>query len=99
MLLGLLTQNLIKWLGHQHDNLIVNKLAKVKDESLKFNTEVFGNIIYRKRKLEARIKGIQRRLEVIDSSFLIKLEQDLQKEYNIVLYQEELLWHKKSREN
>lgn len=45
------------------------------------------------------MKGIQRALERVDSRALVKLEQDLQQEYNQILFQEELLWYLKSREN
>lgn len=68
-------------------------------DSLKFNKEVFGNIFRRKRHLEARLRGVQRRLEEVDSARFCLLEKELQDEYNKVLYQEELLWYQKSREN
>ena len=54
---------------------------------------------YRKQKLEAKLKGIQIKLEMIESWELRDLELELQREYNLVLYQEEILWYQKSREN
>ena len=83
---------------HRGDQIVVNCLAKVKEDSLVFNKDVFGNILYRKRRLETRLQGIQRRLEQVDFASLIRLEEELQREYNLVLYQEELLWYQKSRE-
>lgn len=44
------------------------------------------------------MKGIQRSLERVDSLSLLLLEQTLQHEYNHILFQEELFWFQKSRE-
>lgn len=74
-------------------------LEHVKEQSIIFNKEVFGRIFKRKRKIEARIKRIQRTLERVDSLSLLHLEQALQHEFNHILFQEELLWFQKSREN
>jgi hypothetical protein len=38
-------------------------------------------------------------LKMVDSTHLIMTEASLQKEYNDVLKQEEILWYQKSREN
>ena len=70
----------------------------MRNDSLKFNSEVFGNIHKRKRELEARIRGIEKRLETWDSASLSFLLQQLHKDYDEVLYQEEILWFQKSRE-
>lgn len=67
-------------------------------DTLEFNSKTFGNIFKRKRILENRIQGIQHALESTDSLGLIHLEADLQKEFNEVLKQEELMWFQKSRE-
>ena len=77
----------------------MDHLARVREESLVFNAKVFDNILHRRRKLESRLWGIQRCLEIVDSAALIRLEKDLQEEYNLVLYHEELRWYQKSREN
>lgn len=73
-------------------------LAQVRDQSINFNKEVFGNIFKRKRNIEARIRGIQKTLERVDSLALYHLEQSLQHDYNHILFQEEVLWYQKSRE-
>lgn len=83
--------------SHSHGNAML-KLDKVRERSLIFNREVFGNIFKRKRHLEGRIKGVHRQLDISLSSALIKLERELQDQYNDVLAQEELLWFQKSRE-
>lgn len=60
--------------------------------------EVFGNIFKRKRILENRIKGVQRSLERVDFVRIILLEQQLQRDYDQVLFQEEIHWFQKSKE-
>lgn len=45
-------------------------LSFVRRDSMSFNKEQFGNIFYKKQKLETRLKGIQKKLEVVDSSNL-----------------------------
>lgn len=98
------------WLNHSDYKSVVqlawekgihsvsNKLDSVRKDSLTFNSEVFGNIFWKKRTLEARLRGIHKTLETCDILGLLILEVDLQKEYNDVLHQEELLWFQKSRE-
>lgn len=73
-------------------------LHKVTQESIKFNKEKFGNIFANKRHLEARLQGIQRTLENVDSVSLYYLQQDLLREYEGILFQEESLWFQKSHE-
>lgn len=64
-----------------------------------FNKDVFGNIFANKKILEARLRGIQRALENIDSARLILLQNELLREYESILFQEESLWFQKSRDN
>lgn len=63
-----------------------------------WNKRVFGNIHYRKKKkrLKARINGIQRAASYGRNLFLDKLEMELQKDLEEVLEQEEVLWFQKS---
>lgn len=100
----------VAWLSHKQfpplvqnawkkgNHIVPFSLNKVKEEALDFNQKIFGNIFQRKHTLEARLKGIQRSLESVDDLRLTLLEKDLQKDYNDVLKQEELLWYQKSRE-
>lgn len=47
--------------------------------------------------LIARIEGIQKKFSLNHNRGLIKLESKLRKELDEILYQEEILWYKKSR--
>lgn len=76
----------------------IEGLKRVKEVSLIFNSEVYGSIYKRKRKIERRLKGIQASLERIDSARLVLLEQQLQQDYDNILFQEEIHWCQKSRE-
>ena len=63
-------------------NVVVDGLRMVKDDSIIFNKEVFGNIFHRKLLLEARLAGVQKQLEKFDSCSLVRLERSLQVQYN-----------------
>lgn len=80
------------------NQVVTKSLDKAKEDALVFNSEVFGNIINKKLTLAARLRGIQRTLERSDILGLLLLEVVLQREYNDVLKQEEMLWYQKSRE-
>jgi hypothetical protein len=73
-------------------------LNQVRNDSLIFNSEVFGNIQKRKIILERKIKGIQLSIEMVDSARLVYLEQELQQEYDRVVFQEKLHWYQRSKE-
>ena len=64
-----------------------------------WNKNQFGNIFTRRKILIARINGIQRAIVIKPSSFLLKLEEDLLRNLDLVLNQEEELWALKSRVN
>ncbi|XP_019171055.1 PREDICTED: uncharacterized protein LOC109166615 [Ipomoea nil] len=64
----------------------------------KWNRESFGNIHQRKKRLLARIEGVQRNLARHNRADLLRLEKNLRGELDEVLYQEELLWFQRSRE-
>jgi hypothetical protein len=59
---------------------------------------MFGNIFARKKEVEARLRGIQRALENINSANLLRLQKELLTEYENILFQEETLWFQKSIE-
>lgn len=80
-----------------HDTPVAS-LHHVRDYSISFNEDVFGNIHRRKRKIKRRLQGVQRALERVDSVRLVSVEQQLQWEYDQILFQEELHWYKKSCE-
>lgn len=60
---------------------------------------MFGNVFHRKHLLETRIHGVNKRLELVDSLHLCRLEWELQHEYNKVLSHEELLLYQKLGKN
>lgn len=63
-----------------------------------WNKNVFGNIIHRKRRVIARLEGIQRKWSIQPRFDLLKLNKKLQKELEEILLQEEMLWFQRSRE-
>ncbi|XP_019168344.1 PREDICTED: uncharacterized protein LOC109164047 [Ipomoea nil] len=63
-----------------------------------WNRDTFGNIFHRKKRVLARLEGIQRSLCVYWRSDLLRLQKRLRKELDEILYQEELLWFQRSRE-
>ncbi|XP_070010375.1 uncharacterized protein [Nicotiana sylvestris] len=69
---------------------LVDKLKPWKDST-------FENIMGRKRKLLARLQGIQSSNSYATSSFLRKLELDLQNEFNDIIKIEEDYWKLRSR--
>jgi hypothetical protein len=74
-------------------------LEAVREDSISFNEKDFGNIFQRKRRLEQRLCGFQNCLDRNPSDASASFERKLQKEYNDVLRQEELLRYQKSRGN
>ncbi|XP_019173302.1 PREDICTED: uncharacterized protein LOC109168902 [Ipomoea nil] len=64
-----------------------------------WNKSTFGNIFHRKRRVLARLEGVQNSLTYNHRSDLIKLGKMLQKELEEILFQEELFWFQKSRED
>ncbi|KAL4312070.1 hypothetical protein GQ457_01G013210 [Hibiscus cannabinus] len=79
------------------DSPFSENLTKFQVKSHKWNIDVFGHIEKRKRCLIARLKGIERELEKDANPFLEELERELKRKLDIVLAQEESLWHQKAR--
>ena len=65
---------------------MIENLNAFQDNLKDWNVNVFGNIGKRKRRLLARLNGIQRSLNRRNNPFLLQLER-----------QEELMWQQKSR--
>ena len=63
----------------------------------KWNCEVFGNLFARKRRILARLHGVQKALANNPNDFLLELEQQLISKYSLILMQEEEYWALKSR--
>lgn len=64
-----------------------------------WNRNHLGNIFVKKKNIMARLNGIQRAVASKPSNFLLKLEKELVKEFDMILSQEEELWALKSRVN
>jgi len=62
-----------------------------------WNKEVFGNLFSRKRRLWARLVGIQNALATGGPFYLRKLERKLREELDLTLDQIESLWFQKAR--
>ncbi|KAL4377138.1 hypothetical protein GQ457_02G018310 [Hibiscus cannabinus] len=75
-----------------HENVL-----QFQEKSRKWSMDVFGHIGRRKRQLMARIKGIECALEAGLNPYLEALEKELKIELDIVLDQEESLWHQRAR--
>ncbi|XP_073046080.1 uncharacterized protein [Primulina eburnea] len=97
------------WLTHEdfhkvvrnewHDqHTLSDNVSKLANTLSSWNFSTFGNIHHRKRKLVARIEGVQRSLGNQARHSLFQLEAKLRRELDKVLEQEELLWFQKSRE-
>ena len=82
-----------------HSERLVDAISKLTDEATRWNRMHFGNIFNRKKNIMARLNGIQRALANRPSTFLINLENELIKELDVVLNQEEEIWALKSRVN
>ncbi|GAU20604.1 hypothetical protein TSUD_33400 [Trifolium subterraneum] len=83
---------------HSANHNLTQALNNVREKSITFNREIFGNIFHRKKHIERRLQGIQKYLERVDSTRHVILEKELQTLYNHILFQEEMLWYQKSRE-
>lgn len=62
----------------------------------KWNMEVFGNLFARKRRVLARLNGVQKALAYNPKEFLIQFEKQLIEKYSLIMLQEEELWAIKS---
>ena len=61
-----------------------------------WNRNVFGNILARKRRVLARIGGVQWALETYSTPNMRKLDHDLRVELTNVFLQEERLWRQRA---
>ncbi|KAL4352985.1 hypothetical protein GQ457_06G016350 [Hibiscus cannabinus] len=74
-----------------------HNVAQFQKASRKWSIEVFGHIGKRKAQLMARLRGIDKALCASFHPSLARLEEQLKKELDEVLVQEEKLWHQRSR--
>lgn len=78
-------------------NILSNSIACFANKASRWNRETFGNVFQRKRRVLARLGGIQRNLAERPSDFLVQLEKSLGEEYRLILRDERELCLLKSR--
>ena len=78
---------------------LYDAIKKFTTKAAKWNRVHFGNVFAKKRRVLARLSGIQRVMADGPSGFLINLEKQLQIDLSNILNQEEELWALKSRIN
>ncbi|KAK0592822.1 hypothetical protein LWI29_026048 [Acer saccharum] len=83
------------WGSHVGD--LPTKLQVLSNNIKVWNKEVFGCIFHRKRRILARLLGIQRSLSERCSPWLASLEFKLRDEYEHIIEQEEIFWLQKTR--
>ncbi|KAK9990872.1 hypothetical protein SO802_025857 [Lithocarpus litseifolius] len=66
------------------------------EKAKKWNREVFGNLFARKKRVLARLYGVQKAMSNNPNDFLIQLEKNLTKEYIDIMQHEEEFWALKS---
>ncbi|XP_075634949.1 uncharacterized protein LOC142607348 [Castanea sativa] len=67
------------------------------EDSRIWNKNIFGNLFHRKKRVLARLGGIQAALSVNPNTVLVDLERDLRAEFNEIAKLEEEFWAMKSR--
>lgn len=89
------------WLSHNDFPAIVREAWIGKEANLagtiigfivkaqRWNKEVFGNVFNRKKQIMAKLMGTQRALANNPNNFLLKLQDQLSKEHNLILQLEE----------
>jgi hypothetical protein len=77
---------------------IVSNLQNVRRDVQEWKIHNFNQVIKKKKELVGRIAGIQRSMQAGNNSGgLRRLENKLQTELSVLLKQEELMWHQRSR--
>lgn len=84
------------WRNEESLPFALSKLAGCLHE---WNRRNFVNIFVRKRWLQRRLTGVQKKLASSCTPGLLKLEAKLSQRLNDTLHQEEILWMQKSRIN
>ena len=72
-------------------------LSSFTNKARSWNKNHFGNLFHRKKRIQARLKGIQNSLLISPNSFLVELKGKLRLEYAEVAKLEEEYWAMKAR--
>lgn len=76
----------------------MQNISNMKRALTDWGRDVFGSVTRRNRRILNRLGGIQCNIaDGNNNMFLTRLENQLQKELNSLLCQEEILWHQRSR--
>ena len=81
------------------DNSLSSTISDFTTRVKKWNYKVFGNSFARKRRVLARLNGVQKALACNLSDSLLRLENMLIKKHAMIRLQEEEFWALKSRLN
>jgi len=71
-------KNLVANVWNMEIDSAIMKLIHIKDKSFIFGKEVFGKKFKMKGEIEGIINGVNIQLDICPSSYLIRLEKDLQ---------------------
>ena len=82
------------WSNHQRE-----AISNFEKDAVSWNKNHFGNVFGKKRRLMARLPGIQKEMVVRPTASLIDLEKQLLRDLDTILNQELELWALKSRVN
>ena len=88
--------NVVKEAWHNPSSL-QQALATFTCKANSWNKDHFGNLFHRKRRIQARLKGIQASLSISPNVFLVELEKKLRLDYAEVAKLEEEFWAMKAR--
>lgn len=88
-----------RWMEKEwvYEEGLMESLNKFSEKLIAWNRDVFGSIIRRKKRVNKRLEGVTRALEMKPTVGLLELERRLEKEWAEVLRQEEVLWMQQSR--
>lgn len=81
------------------DSTVMRNVQHMAGTFMTWNRRTFGNIHAKKRRLLARLGGIQKALACNWHNGLVKLNKKLRIELEEVLNQEELMWYQQSQES
>lgn len=83
-----------------YNDTLPGKLYNLSKHLQLWEKEIFGSLTKKKRRLEARISGAQKVLELDpNNTYLFDLENSLNNELEIILDQEETYWYTRSSFN
>ena len=80
-------------------NHLREAISNFEKDAVNWNKNHFGNVFGKKRRLMARLRGIQKEMAVRPTASLIDLEKQLLRDLDTILNQELELWALKSRVN